>query len=83
MLSLDFIKNNRATVEAAIRDKGVDLDLDALLELGGRRGVPREGRAIHQRRYPRSARAASSWVTMTMVVPPAPIRRMASSTSSP
>jgi seryl-tRNA synthetase len=33
MLGLDFIKANRATVERAIRDKGVDLDLDALLAL--------------------------------------------------
>jgi seryl-tRNA synthetase len=33
MLGLDFIKANRATVEAAIRDKGVELDLDALLAL--------------------------------------------------
>ena len=31
MLSLDFIKSNRADVERAIRDKGVDLDLDSLL----------------------------------------------------
>ena len=30
---MDFIKTNRATVERAIRDKGVDLDLDALLAL--------------------------------------------------
>ena len=29
MLALDFIKANRETVERAIRDKGVDLDLDA------------------------------------------------------
>ena len=35
MLALDFIKANRATVERAIRDKGVDLDLDALLALDG------------------------------------------------
>ena len=35
MLSLDFIKHNRASVERAIRDKGVDLDLDALLGLDG------------------------------------------------
>jgi seryl-tRNA synthetase len=35
MLSLDFIKSNRATVDRAIRDKGVDLDLDALLALDG------------------------------------------------
>lgn len=33
MLGLDFIKANRAAVEAAIRDKGVDLDLAALLAL--------------------------------------------------
>jgi seryl-tRNA synthetase len=33
MLSLDFIKTNRTRVERAIRDKGVDLDLDALLAL--------------------------------------------------
>lgn len=31
MLALDFVKANRETVERAIRDKGVDLDLDALL----------------------------------------------------
>jgi seryl-tRNA synthetase len=33
MLALDFIKANRETVERAIRDKGVELDLDALLAL--------------------------------------------------
>jgi seryl-tRNA synthetase len=33
MLSMDFIKANRETVERAIRDKGVDLDLDTLLSL--------------------------------------------------
>jgi seryl-tRNA synthetase len=33
MLALDFIKANRDTVERAIRDKGVELDLDALLGL--------------------------------------------------
>jgi len=33
MLSLDFIKANRETVERAIRDKGVELDLDRLLAL--------------------------------------------------
>ena len=33
MLALDFVKANRATVERAIRDKGVDLDLDQLLLL--------------------------------------------------
>src|SRR5438270_12095256 len=33
MLALDFVKANRDTVERAIRDKGVDLDLDPLLAL--------------------------------------------------
>ena len=33
MLSMDFIKTNRADVERAIRDKGVGIDLDALLAL--------------------------------------------------
>jgi seryl-tRNA synthetase len=33
MLALDFVKANRETVERAIRDKGVDLDLDTLLAL--------------------------------------------------
>jgi len=35
MLAMDFIKTNRADVERAIRDKGVDVDLDALLALDG------------------------------------------------
>jgi seryl-tRNA synthetase len=33
MLALDFVKANRETVERAIRDKGVDVDLEALLAL--------------------------------------------------
>ena len=33
MLALDFVKTNRETVERAIRDKNVKLDLDALLHL--------------------------------------------------
>jgi seryl-tRNA synthetase len=33
MLAMDFIKAERETVERAIRDKGVDLDLDTLLAL--------------------------------------------------
>jgi seryl-tRNA synthetase len=33
MLALDYIKANRETVERAIRDKGVELHLDALLAL--------------------------------------------------
>ena len=35
MLAMDFIKSNRADVERAIRDKGVDVDLDTLLGLEG------------------------------------------------
>ena len=35
MLALDFIKANREAVERAIRDKDVELDLDALLALDG------------------------------------------------
>ena len=35
MLSMDFIKTSRDEVERAIRDKGVDLDVDALLGLDG------------------------------------------------
>jgi seryl-tRNA synthetase len=37
---MDFIKGNRETVERAIRDKGVDLDLDLLL------GLEAEARAL-------------------------------------
>jgi seryl-tRNA synthetase len=33
MLALDFVKANRVTVERAIRDKGVELNLDDLLSL--------------------------------------------------
>ncbi len=33
MLAMEFIKANRASVEQAIRDKGVELDLGALLDL--------------------------------------------------
>jgi seryl-tRNA synthetase len=33
MLGLDFVRANRETVERAIRDKGVELDLDVLLAL--------------------------------------------------
>jgi seryl-tRNA synthetase len=43
MLAMDFIKSNRADVERAIRDKGVDVDLDALLALeGGARALKTE-----------------------------------------
>src|SRR5690348_1234804 len=33
MLALDFVRSNRETVEQAIRNKGVDLDLGALLAI--------------------------------------------------
>jgi len=43
MLAMDFIKANRETVENAIRAKGVELDLDALLALEGEaRGLKTE-----------------------------------------
>ncbi|MFL6855365.1 MAG: serine--tRNA ligase [Sphingomicrobium sp.] len=43
MLAMDFIKANRETVENAIRAKGVELDLDTLLELEGEaRGLKTE-----------------------------------------
>ena len=35
MLALDFVKANRDIVERAIRDKGVSLDLGAMLSLDG------------------------------------------------
>src|SRR5512139_38276 len=35
MLAMDFIKANRETVERAVRDKGVSLDIDQLLALDG------------------------------------------------
>ena len=43
MLGLDFVKANREAVERAIHDKGVDLDLDALLNFDGEvRGLKTE-----------------------------------------
>ncbi|MBA3669592.1 MAG: serine--tRNA ligase [Sphingomonas sp.] len=57
MLSLDFIKHNRATVERAIRDKGVDLDLDALLGFDGEvRGAKAEIETLRASRNAISAR---------------------------
>jgi seryl-tRNA synthetase len=43
MLAMDFIKSNRADVERAIRDKGVDVDLDALLALDGEARILKTG----------------------------------------
>ena len=58
MLGLDFIKANRETVERAIAQKGVDLDLDVLL------GLEAETRSLKTRidelRASRNAISASS-----------------------
>ena len=60
MLALDFIKANRATVERAIRDKGVALDLDALLALDGEvRALKTEIEALRAERNAISARFKS------------------------
>jgi seryl-tRNA synthetase len=51
MLSLDVVKAKLATVERAIRDKGVDLDLDALLALDSEvRGYKTEIEALRAER---------------------------------
>ena len=57
MLSMDFIRTNRADVERAIRDKRVDLDLDALLALDAEvRGAKGEIEALRASRNAISAR---------------------------
>src|SRR5918995_157604 len=57
MLAMDFIKANRPDVERAIRDKGVDADLDALLELEGEaRGLKTEIDTLRASRNAISAR---------------------------
>jgi len=56
MLALDFVKANRETVERAIRDKGVDLDLGALLTLDGEvRALKTEVEALRAERNAISA----------------------------
>ena len=56
MLGLDFIKANRAAVDNAVRDKGVDLDLDELLGLDGEvRGLKTEIEALRAERNAISA----------------------------
>jgi seryl-tRNA synthetase len=56
MLALDFIKANRDTVEKAIRDKNVGLDLDVLLALDGDvRGLKTEIEALRAERNAISA----------------------------
>jgi len=57
MLALDFVKANRETVERAIRDKGVALDLDALLELDTQiRAMKTEMEALRAERNALSAK---------------------------
>ncbi len=57
MLSMDFIKSRRADVERAIRDKGVAVDLDALLALDVEvRGAKGEIEALRASRNAISAR---------------------------
>jgi seryl-tRNA synthetase len=56
MLALDYIKANRETVEKAIRDKGVGLDLDELLALDTQvRGLKTEIEALRAERNAISA----------------------------
>ena len=56
MLALDYIKANRETVERAIGDKGVTLDLDALLSLDTQvRGLKTEIEALRAERNAISA----------------------------
>ncbi len=57
MLSMDQIKSNRADVERAIRDKGVGVDLDALLTLEAEvRGAKTEIEGLRASRNAISAR---------------------------
>ena len=61
MLGMDFIKANREAVEGAIRDKGVELDLDALLALEAEvRGLKTQIEALRAERNAISARFKSS-----------------------
>ena len=57
MLDMNFIKSNRADVERAIRDKGVGIDLDALLALDAEvRGAKGEIETLRANRNAISAR---------------------------
>jgi seryl-tRNA synthetase len=57
MLAMDFVKANRETVERAIRDKGVELDLSALLTLDSEvRGAKTEIDRLRAERNAVSAR---------------------------
>jgi len=57
MLAMDFVKANRDTVERAIRDKGVELDLDTLLTLDAEvRGLKTEIEKLRAERNAVSAK---------------------------
>ena len=61
MLGMDFVKANRAAVERAIRDKGVELDLDALFALDREvRSLKGEIEALRAERNAISSRFKSS-----------------------
>ncbi|HUE79966.1 MAG TPA: serine--tRNA ligase [Sphingomicrobium sp.] len=61
MLGMDFVKANREAVSQAIRDKGVALDLDALLALEGEvRGLKTEIEGLRAERNAISARFKTS-----------------------
>jgi seryl-tRNA synthetase len=61
MLALDFVKANRERVERAIRDKGVDLDLDQLLALDAQvRGTKTLIEGLRAERNANSARFKDS-----------------------
>jgi seryl-tRNA synthetase len=56
MLALDFVRTNRETVERAIRDKGVEIDLDDLLALDTQiRALKTEAEALRAERNAISA----------------------------
>ncbi|MGI8611100.1 MAG: serine--tRNA ligase [Sphingomicrobium sp.] len=56
MLGMDFVKANREAVSQAIRDKGIELDLDALLALDGEvRGLKTEIEGLRAERNAISA----------------------------
>jgi seryl-tRNA synthetase len=61
MLAMDFIKANREAVEQAVRDKAIDLDLDALLALDAEvRGLKGEIEALRAERNAISGRFQSA-----------------------
>ena len=56
MLGMEFVKANREAVQSAIRDKGVELDLDALLALDAEvRGLKTEIEGLRAERNAISA----------------------------